>query len=179
VERPSTTYCEPEFADRATRTLQDGYNEAKMIDAVRFCWQGWKQSTEPYLRTAVDFLLAYNILLRSEPRLAAEFPDFFTMLLLGETLTPHFLRIIITDNSKMSLLGRLEYGAMMRHRNPMLYTMTHTAFYLFYWWNMIIDAIRIWQVEGINTGAAVEEVELIRTARSTAAVSVISPIKAA
>jgi hypothetical protein len=51
-----------------------------MINAVRFRWQGWKQSTEQYLRTAVDFLLAHNILLRSESRLAAEFPDFFTAL---------------------------------------------------------------------------------------------------
>ena len=26
-----------EFADRAAGTLQDGYDEAKMVDAVRFC----------------------------------------------------------------------------------------------------------------------------------------------
>jgi hypothetical protein len=28
-----------EFADRATGTLQDGYDEAKMVDVVWFCWQ--------------------------------------------------------------------------------------------------------------------------------------------
>ena len=66
----------------------------KMIDAVRFYWQGWKQSTEPYLRTTVDFLLAYNILLRSESRLAAEFPDFFTIpLLCAMTHTAFYLFI--------------------------------------------------------------------------------------
>jgi hypothetical protein len=27
------------FADRAVGTLQDGYDESKMIDAVRSCWQ--------------------------------------------------------------------------------------------------------------------------------------------
>src|SRR5215472_10712470 len=66
-----------EFTDRAAGTLQDGYNEAKMIDAIRFCWgqtnPAWgqaqqkrsKQSTEPYLRTAADFLHAHNMLLRS------------------------------------------------------------------------------------------------------------------
>jgi hypothetical protein len=31
-----------EFADRATGILRDGYDEAKMVDAVRFCWYGWK-----------------------------------------------------------------------------------------------------------------------------------------
>ena len=45
-----------------------------MIDVVRFCWQSRKQSTEPYLRTAVDFLLARNVLPRSESPLVAEFP---------------------------------------------------------------------------------------------------------
>jgi hypothetical protein len=125
-----------EFADRAAGTLQDGYDEAKMVDAVRFCWQGRKQSTEPYLRTAVDFLLAHNVLLRSESRLAAEFPDFFTIPLPGEGPTPCFPMIMIMDNGKMNPLGRLEYGAVMRHRNPLLCTMGHTAFYLFYRWNI-------------------------------------------
>ena len=52
-----------EFADRAAGTVQDGYDEAKMIEAIRFCWQGQKQSVELFLYTAVDFLLAHNILL--------------------------------------------------------------------------------------------------------------------
>jgi hypothetical protein len=126
-----------EFADRAARTLQDGYDEAKMVDAVRFCWQDpqKRQSTEPYLRTAVDFL-AHNVLLRSESRLAAEFPDFFTIPLPGEGPTLCFPMIMIMDNGKMNPLGRLEYEAVIRHRNPLLCTMAHTAFYLFYRWNI-------------------------------------------
>jgi len=44
--------------------------------------------------------------------------------------------IMIIDNGKMNLLGRLEYGAVMRHRNPLLCTMGYTAFYLFYRWNI-------------------------------------------
>jgi hypothetical protein len=107
-----------------------------MVDAVRFCWRGRKQSTEPYLRTAVDFLLAHNVLLRSESRLAAGFPDFFTIPLPGEGSTPCFPMIIIMDNGKVNPLGRLKYGAVMRHRNPLLYTMSHTAFYLFCRWNI-------------------------------------------
>ena len=128
-----------EFADRAAGTLQDGYDEAKMVDAVRFCWQDRqqkRQSIEPYLRTAADFLLAHNVLLRSESRLAAEFPDFSTIPLPGEGPTPCFPMIMIMDNGKMNPLGRLEYGAVMRHRNPLLCTMAHTAFYLFYRWNI-------------------------------------------
>jgi hypothetical protein len=115
--------------------LQDGYDEAKMIDAVRFCWEGRKQSTELYLRTAVDPLLAHNVLLRSESRLAAEFSD-FTIPFPGKGPMPCFPMIMIMNNGKTNPLGQLEYGAVMRHRNPLLYAMAHTAFYLFYRWNI-------------------------------------------
>src|SRR5215469_12364220 len=43
------------------------------------------------------------------------------------------------DNGKTNQLGRLEYGAVMRHRNPLLCIMAHTAFYLFYRWNIICE----------------------------------------
>jgi len=127
-----------EFADRAAGTLQDGYDEARMADAIRFCWRPHdsKTSTEPLLRTAVDFLLAHNMLLRSEARRIAELPDFFTLPLPNEGPTPCFAMIMIMDNGKTNQLGRLEYGAVMRHRNPLLCTMAHMAFYLFYRWNV-------------------------------------------
>src|SRR5271155_4953868 len=40
---------------------------------------------------------------------------------------PCFPMVMIIDNSRMNLLGRLEYGAGMRHRNPLLCTMAYTA----------------------------------------------------
>jgi len=141
-----------EFAKRAAGTLQDGYSEAKMIEAIRFCWeQGQaqppppattknrkqpKQPTEPYLRTAVDFLLAHNMLLRSKSRLGAELPDFFTIQLPDEGPTPCPAMVMIMDNGKTNQLGRLEYEAVIRHRNPLLCTMAHMAFCLFYRWNV-------------------------------------------
>jgi hypothetical protein len=140
-----------EFADRAAGTIQDGYDEEKMMQAVRICWQeaeqgqgqGYgrggtrkKQSIEAYLRTAVDFLLSHNLLLRSESRLAAELPDFFSIMLPNEGPTPCPLMVMIMDNGKTNQIGRLEYGAVIRHKNPLLCTMAHTAFYLFYRWNI-------------------------------------------
>jgi hypothetical protein len=108
----------------------------KVTDAVRFYWRGRKQSIEPYLRTAVDFLLAYNVLLRSESCLAVESPDFVAIPLPGEGPTPRFPMIMIMDNHKINPLGRLGYGTVMRHRNLLLYTMVYTAFYLFDRWNI-------------------------------------------
>jgi hypothetical protein len=128
------------FADRAAGTLQDGYDEVKLIDAVRFCWEDRTKTAEPHLRTAVDFLLVHNLLLRSESRLAIELPDLFTIPLPNEGPTPYFPMAMIMDNGKMNQQGRLEYGAVMRHCNPLLYTMVHTAFYLFYRWNIAGEA---------------------------------------
>lgn len=48
--------------------------------------------------------------------------------------------VMIMDNGKMNQQGRLEYDAVMRHRNPLLCTMAHTAFYLFYRWNIAGEA---------------------------------------
>jgi len=44
---------------------------------------------------------------------------------------------MIMNNGKTNQLGPLGYGAIMRHQNPILCTMTHTVFYLFYRWNVI------------------------------------------
>jgi hypothetical protein len=45
---------------------------------------------------------------------------------------PCFPMTMIMDNGKMNQHGRLEFEAVIRYRNPLLCTMTHAAFYLFY-----------------------------------------------
>jgi hypothetical protein len=57
--------------------VQDGHDETKMVEAVRFCWRAQRAAADSHLRTAVDFLLSHNMLLCSEIRLGAELPDFF------------------------------------------------------------------------------------------------------
>lgn len=133
-----------EFSDRAAGTLQDSYNEGNMADIVRFCWTGWqaqpnqkKQSVESYLRTAADFLFSHNMLLRGESRRTVELPDLFTIELLNEGPTPCWPMVMIMDNGKTNQVGRLEYAAVARHRNPLLCTMSHLAFYFFYRWDIV------------------------------------------
>jgi hypothetical protein len=50
------------------------------------------------------------MLLRSESRLGAELPDFFTIQLPGEWPTPCFAMIMIMDNGKTNRMGRLVRG---------------------------------------------------------------------
>jgi len=76
------------------------------------------------------------MLLRSESRLTAELSDPFTIQLPNEGPTPCPAMVMIMDNGKTNQMGRLEYGAVMRHRNPLLCTMAQTAFYLFHRWNI-------------------------------------------
>ncbi|EDN02388.1 predicted protein [Histoplasma mississippiense (nom. inval.)] len=54
----------------------------------------------------------------------------------NEGLTPCWPMILITDNGKINQLRRLKYAAVMRYKNPLLCTISHLAFYLFYRWNI-------------------------------------------
>ncbi|EDN08097.1 predicted protein [Histoplasma mississippiense (nom. inval.)] len=67
-------------------------------------------------------------------------------LLSNEGPTPCWPMILITDNGKTNQLGQLKYAAVMRHKNPLLCTISHLAFYLFYRWN--ISSYEQWQ--GLN-----------------------------
>lgn len=133
-----------QFQDRAAGTLLDGYDEDKMVDVVRYCWQqnatgrGQRvKNIEARLRTGLDFLLSHNMLLRSEARRKAEHPDLFTLSLPNEGPTACHAMILVLDNGKTNQFGRLEYGAVFRHRNPLLCTMSHLAYYLFFRWNIL------------------------------------------
>jgi Centromere DNA-binding protein complex CBF3 subunit, domain 2 len=130
--------------DRGVRTMLDGYNEKDIVNIIRACWTEFSSqkhytstSVESWLHTAVDFLFSHNMLLRGESRRYAEFADLFTISLKNEGPTPCPAMILIMDNEKMNPYGRLEYRGVIRHRNPLLCTLSNTAFYLFYHWNCI------------------------------------------
>jgi hypothetical protein len=79
-----------QFIDRGAGTLIDGYDEEMIEEIVRYRWQKGmltgdrqqrivrSQTTESYLRTAVDFLLGHHMLFRSEARLGLELADILT-----------------------------------------------------------------------------------------------------
>jgi Centromere DNA-binding protein complex CBF3 subunit, domain 2/Transcriptional activator of glycolytic enzymes len=143
-ERQETVRKREQFVDRGVGTMLDGYNEKDMVNIVRACWTEFSSqkhytstSVESWLRTAVDFLFSHNMLLRGESRRYAEFADLFTISLKNEGPTPCPAMILIMDNGKMNPYGRLEYGGVVRHKNPLLCTLSNTAFYLFYRWNCI------------------------------------------
>lgn len=134
-----------QYLDRAANTLQDGYDKDKLKAFVRFCWEGWRQTDgknrkpqaqESYLRTAVDFLFSHNMLLRGEARRQLELPDIFTIPLSNEGPTPCWPMILMMNNGKTNQFGRLEYIGVIRHKEPLLCTMSQTAFYLFYRWEI-------------------------------------------
>lgn len=135
-----------QYLDRAAGTLQDGYSRDKIKDFVRYCWQGWRtkdlkhrkpQAQKSYLRTAVDFLFSHNMLLRGESRRQLQFPNLFTISLPNEGPTPCWPMIMIMNNRKTNQFGRLQYMGVMRHQDPLLYTMSQAAFYLFYRWQIV------------------------------------------
>ena len=130
-----------EFLDRGAGTLLDSYNEKDIVRIVEYCWQRWSeskrsQSVEPHLRTAVDFLMGHNMLLRGESRRMTQLADLFTVELTNEGPTPCFPMVLIMGNGKTNQMGWIEYAAVVRHRSPLLCTMGQVAFYLFHQWNV-------------------------------------------
>ena len=115
-----------------------------MVNIVRACWTSFTAqkylspaSMQSHLRTAVDFLLSHNMLLRGESRRSAEFADLFLLPSKNEGPTPSNAMVLIMNNGKTNPFGRLEYGAVVRHKNHLLCTLSYTAFYLFYRWNCV------------------------------------------
>jgi hypothetical protein len=47
---------------------------------------------------------------------------------------------MIINNGKTNQFGRMEYGAVTRHKDLFLCTLSHTAFYLFYRWHCVREA---------------------------------------
>ena len=134
-----------QFEDRAAGTMADGYDEAQKSEVVRSCWRAWEeqkkcqksQVVESFLRTAFDFLCSHNMLLRGESRRTFELPDLFLLELYQQGPTACFAMVIVMDNGKTNKTGRLEYGSVLRHFNPLLCTMGHLAWYFFYRWNIV------------------------------------------
>ncbi|EED16701.1 short-chain dehydrogenase, putative [Talaromyces stipitatus ATCC 10500] len=138
-----------QFTDRGFNTLQDGYTSENIRAIVRYCWAGWlsdqtrgrkPQAQEAYLRTTVDFLFGHNMLLRGEDRRHLELADLFT-LRMDEGPTPCWPMILMKLNGKTNQFGRLEYMGVVRHKDPLLCTICHTAFYLFHRWEIMHEPV--------------------------------------
>ena len=133
-----------EFTNRGSATLQDGYSAREFEAIVRGCWiivEGKSAlislTIEAYFRTALDFLLSHNMLLRGENRRGAELADLFALPLANEGPTSCTALMLLLGNGKTNYLGKVEYGVTVRHRNPFCCTLAHLAFYMFYRWDCV------------------------------------------
>ena len=132
-----------EYLDRGIGTLLDGYSEAELLNFVRHCWTGFSShhrvipgTVESFLRTATDFLWSHHTLVRGETRRNAQLPDLFSLELKNEGPTPCTAMIMLMNNGKTNKSGRTEYNSVVRHKNPLLCTLSQTAFYFFYRWDV-------------------------------------------
>ena len=132
-----------EFVDQGTATLQKSYSLTDFENVVWGCWTSaisgspTGQTIEAYFRTAIDFLLSHNMLLRSENRRAVELAVLFALPLANEGPKPCTSMIMIIANGKTKFLNKLEYRVAIRHRDPLHCSLSHTAFYLFYRGNCV------------------------------------------
>jgi hypothetical protein len=48
--------------------------------------------------------------------------------------------ILLIDTGKTNQFGKIKYAVVIWHWSPILCVMGHMAFYLFYYWNIVICA---------------------------------------
>ena len=138
-----------EYVDRGALTIQDGYSPETFSRVVRACWQSApagivkasvSTSTFAGLRTAVDLLFAHNMLLRSESQRHIQLPDLFALPLAHEGPSPCVAAVLITDQGKKNQFGKIQYSAVVRHRDVRVCTIAHLAAYLVYRWDITGEA---------------------------------------
>ena len=162
-----------QYLDRDANTLLDGYEQRQMIDAVRSCWthglsqkRATAQTVESAHHTALDFLMGHMMLMRGENRRHLQLADLFPLNLKNEGPTPCTAHVCILDNGKTNQAGRIEYGAVVRHKNPLLCTTSQLAFYLFYRWNIVRE-----QVPRFQRRQQWYDLHLLRGSKSTSPMS--------
>lgn len=111
------------------------YGEVALTEAR--AEQPKRQAVECFLRTGLDFLCSHNMLIRGESRRTFELPDPSLLELHQQGPTACFAMIAVMDNGKTNQTGRIEYGSVIRHSDPLLCTMRHFAWYFFYRWNIV------------------------------------------
>jgi hypothetical protein len=128
-----------EYADRGENTIKDSYTPSQIPAHTSAVWNESKQIACA-LRTQVDFLLGNHMLLRSSNRRPLEFPDCFCLELPNEGIkdkdrvTRAF--VVVMNRGKTNQHGRLEYGACLRHRDPLACLVGALGFWLFYRWHV-------------------------------------------
>jgi hypothetical protein len=171
-----------EFTDRGIGTLKDIYTPSQVPQHTAAAWVGLSDGKKPnygcMLRTNVDFLLGNHMLLRSSNRRPLELPDYFRLELPNEgvkgsapapSLAPALTQktyafVVVMNKGKTNQHGRMEYGAALRHRDPLACLVSALAFWFFYRWQVEKDT------ETFPSFARPEdwyEIKVLRTANST------------
>lgn len=139
IIRGEHTRRREEFTDRGISTFRDGYVASQIPDLHRQVWgEGLGRGTaEQALRTQVDFLLGNSMLLRLSNRLPLELADLFLMPLPKEGPSGDgWCMVAVMDQGKTNQHGRLEYGAVLRHRNYQSCLIGALAAYFFWRWHL-------------------------------------------
>jgi hypothetical protein len=123
-----------ERADRGENTIKDSYLPSQIPDHTRAAWG--LDNPAIGLRTQVDFLLDNHMLLRSSNSRPLDLSHSFYLDLENEVLQdgtaklPVRILVVMINQSKTNQHGNMEYGATVRHRDPLYCLIGQLAFWL-------------------------------------------------
>jgi len=120
--------------------MLDTYDEQEKLKLVNY-WMTNPKVLKNWgigLRDLSGFLIMHSQVSRSEHLLATQLPDLWTRILKPAEEGPVHCPVlgITSHQSKMNQVGRVEYKACVRHRDPRVCAMGKVAFWLFYRWEV-------------------------------------------
>jgi len=82
--------------------------------------------------TTLDFLMSHMMLMREENHHHLQLTDLFSLNLKNKSLISCMMHVYILNNEKMNQTERIEYKAVVQHKNSLLCIILQLAFYFFY-----------------------------------------------
>jgi hypothetical protein len=103
-----------DYVDRGIGTLLDGYSNSSDLEKIASA--AMETNSEVGLRTKAMFFMAHAMMLRGESERMYQLADLFSLELDNEGYGECRALVGIMDQGKMNQMGRLEFGAFLRHR---------------------------------------------------------------
>lgn len=132
------------FEDRGKYNPLGSYTDKHILRLVHETWvyvadkgDNARNAILAPMRTLLDFLLAHNMVLRSENRRDAEMADLRVSILPGEGTQRCKAMVLVMNHGKKQQKGQVEMMAVMRHKDYRLCTMGCMAHYLFTRWDVL------------------------------------------
>ncbi|KAA8901805.1 hypothetical protein TRICI_005992, partial [Trichomonascus ciferrii] len=128
------------LADRAEGTIEDGYDYDQMVAMLSDLLSGDSESPM-HLRTRLTFLLGHSALFRGCNTRSLELADLSCTVTKTTDPTPLVVYNMLTQHGKTNQMGRKDFSATIRHKDPKICLVNALAMFLFFRFQMTHEGL--------------------------------------